>query len=179
MVIDAATSLLVDVQWENLTVDVIAERAGVHRATVYRRWGDVGGVLADVFDAAADDEWQPADTGSLLGDLTAINQEVFDALAEPSSVTRALIDASFRSEQAAGALREFWRDRYRRCAVVVERAVQRGEVPPGIDGQRVVVASTAPIYHRLVLWREPADPALVEEAARDAVAAARAQALVG
>lgn len=175
MVIDAAMSLLVEVQYDGLNMDAVAERAGVHRATVYRRWRDVGGLLADVFDAATDDEWAPADTGSLLGDLTAINREVYEALDAETSVTRALINASFQSPQAAAALREFWRDRYRRCEVVIDRAVARGEVPEGTNAHRVVVAATAPIYHRLVLLREPPDPAVVDDAARDAVAAARAQ----
>lgn len=179
MVIDAAMSLLVEVTYEDLTVDAVADRAGVHRATVYRRWGDVGGLIADVFETASDDEWAPADTGSLFGDLVSINREVFDALEVESSLTRTLISASFHWDQAANALRSFWRDRYRRCEVVVDRAVVRGEVPTGTNANRVVVTATAPIYHRLVLLREPPDPAVVEDAARDAVAAARAQVLSG
>ncbi|MEU7991012.1 hypothetical protein AB0B56_39785 [Streptosporangium canum] len=37
-------------------MDAVAARAGVHRATVYRRRGDVGGLPADVFEAASDDD---------------------------------------------------------------------------------------------------------------------------
>ncbi|NIH81488.1 TetR/AcrR family transcriptional regulator [Amycolatopsis viridis] len=173
-VLEAVTSLLVETGFDGLGIDAVAERSGVHRATVYRRWRDVGGLLADVFDAAADDDWAPADTGSLLGDLIALNREVFASLRDATSVTRALIAASFRSAPAAAALRAFWRDRYRRCAVVVSRAQARGELPDGVDAHRVLVMATAPLYHRLILMGEPPDPVMAEDAARDAVSAVTA-----
>ncbi|MEU0509534.1 TetR/AcrR family transcriptional regulator [Amycolatopsis sp. NPDC006125] len=168
LVLDAVTSLLVEAGYDGLSIDAVAERSGVHRATVYRRWRDVGGLLANVFDAAAGDDWVPADTGSLVGDLVALNQEVFESLRDESSVTRALIAASFRSAQAAAALREFWRDRYRRCEVVVSRARRRGEIAGEVDAHRLLVAATAPLYHRLVLMGEPPRAEMAEQAARDA-----------
>ncbi|UQS23644.1 TetR/AcrR family transcriptional regulator [Amycolatopsis thermalba] len=167
-VLDAVTSLLVEAGFDGLSIDAVAERSGVHRATVYRRWRDVGGLLADVFDAAAGDDWAPADTGSLVGDLVALNREVFASLREWSSVTRALIAASFRSAPAAAALQAFWRDRYRRCEVVVSRARARGEIAGPVDAQRLLVAATAPLYHRLVLMGESPREELAEQAARDA-----------
>src|SRR3954449_2137582 len=74
-VLDAVRAELGEHGYDGLSMDAVATRAGVHRTTVYRRWGDVGGLLADVLDAASDDDWQPPDTGSLEGDLEALNQE--------------------------------------------------------------------------------------------------------
>src|SRR5262245_27064398 len=68
-VLDAVRAELGEHGYDGLTMDAVAARAGVHRATVYRRWSDVGGLLADVLDAASDDGWQPPDTASLRGDL--------------------------------------------------------------------------------------------------------------
>src|SRR5438046_812736 len=45
-VLDAALAQLVQHGYDSLSVDVVAERSGVHRTTVYRRWRDVGGLLA-------------------------------------------------------------------------------------------------------------------------------------
>ncbi|MFD8532108.1 helix-turn-helix domain-containing protein [Streptosporangium canum] len=53
--LNAVRSELGEHGYDGLTVDAVAARAGVHRATVYRRWGDVGGLPADVFEAARDD----------------------------------------------------------------------------------------------------------------------------
>ncbi|RSS78486.1 TetR/AcrR family transcriptional regulator [Streptomyces sp. WAC06614] len=174
-VVEAVGVLLVERGYDGLTVDAVAERAGVHRTTVYRRWRDVGGLLADVLDAAAaDDTWSPPDTGSLEDDLTVLGQEVLDALAAAPSLTTALIAASFRSPEAAAALSRFWADRYDRCAVVVERAVARGDVPADTNARALLVAATAPLYHELLLLRAAPDPALPRRTARAAAVAARA-----
>ncbi|MGP3979076.1 TetR/AcrR family transcriptional regulator [Streptomyces sp. 8N114] len=178
-VLGAVGPLLVEQGFDGLTVDAVAARSGVHRATVYRRWRDVGGLLADVLDAAGDDGWRPADTGSLEGDLRALNEEVQEALTEEPSVALALIAASFRSEEAARALRRFWEERYARCEVVVDRAVARGELSPPVDARKLVVSSTAPVYHQRVLLHAEPDPELPAEAAHAAALAARAGAFAG
>ncbi|MFD5512325.1 TetR/AcrR family transcriptional regulator C-terminal ligand-binding domain-containing protein [Streptomyces sp. NPDC127051] len=176
-VLAAVGELLVEDGCDSLTVDAVAGRAGVHRTTVYRRWRDVGGLLADLLDSAADDSWSPPDTGSLEEDLVALNQEVFDALADGPTLTTVLITASFRFDDAARALSRFWDDRHARSAPVVLRAVARGEAPAATDPRAVLVTATAPLYHELLLLRTAPDPALPRRAARAAAAAARAGAL--
>ncbi|MET8341008.1 TetR/AcrR family transcriptional regulator [Streptosporangium canum] len=173
-VLDAVLAELGEHGYDGLTMDAVAARAGVHRATVYRRWGDVGGLLADVLDAASDDDWQPLDTGSLQGDLAALNHEIQAALTAQPPIVAALIAASFRSEQADHAQRRLWEDRYARCEIIVSRAVRRDELPPHTDARRLLIAATAPLYHQLVLLRTPPDPHLPDHAARTAALAASA-----
>ncbi|MER7498885.1 TetR/AcrR family transcriptional regulator [Nonomuraea pusilla] len=173
-VLDALRAELGERGYDELTLDAVAARAGVHRATVYRRWRDVGGLLADLFEATRDDDWQPQDTGSLLGDLTALNHENQAALTAQPSIAAALVAASFRSEEAARGVRRLWEDRYARCEVIVSRAVLRGELPPHTDARQLLVAATAPLYHHLILLRTPPDPGLPDRAARTAVLAAAA-----
>jgi hypothetical protein len=141
---------------------------------VYRRWRDVGGLLADVLAGATDDEWRPPDIGSLDGDLVALNREIYTALTTDPPITAALIAASFRSEQAADALQIFWADRYDRCAIIVQRAADRGEIPARTDPRRLLIAATAPLYHEMVLLRAPASTHLADQSARDATTAAQA-----
>jgi AcrR family transcriptional regulator len=177
-VLDAVRAELGERGYDELTLDAVAARAGVHRATVYRRWRDVGGLLADLFEATSDDDWQPQDTGSLQGDLAALNHENQAALTARPSIAVALIAASFRSEEAARGVRRLWEDRYARCEVIVSRAVRRGELPPHTDARRLLIAATAPLYHQLVLLRMPPDPDLPDHAARTAALAASAGAFV-
>ncbi len=153
----------------------VATRAGVHRATVYRRWRDVGGLLVDVIDAAGEVDWQPPDTGSLRGDLTALNREIQESLVVQPSLALALMAASFHSEQASRAQTRLWADRYAQCEILVEHAVERGELPAQhTDARSLLIAATAPLYHRLVLLRDTPDPELPERAAEAAVLAAAA-----
>ncbi|WP_280334717.1 TetR/AcrR family transcriptional regulator [Nocardia wallacei] len=173
-VLEAVQAELAEHGYDALTIDTVAARAGVHRATIYRRWHDVGGLIADIFTAAADLDWQPADTGSLRGDLAALNTEIQDSLLEQPSIAAALIAVSFRSEEAARALRRLWEDRYAQCEIVVERAIRRRELSPDVDARALLVASTAPLYHHLVLLRTPPDPGLPDRAANAAALAASA-----
>ncbi|BBH71716.1 hypothetical protein ACTI_84010 [Actinoplanes sp. OR16] len=172
--LEAVASLLLEQGYDGLTVDAVAERSGVHRTTVYRRWRDVGGLLADSFDAAREDGWEPPDTGSLTGDLVEINRQVVAAFGEPFSVTRALIAASFRSVAAERALREFWEDRFERCGVVVSRAFARGEIAAGVDARTAIVSACAPVFYELALMRGPASQDMAERYARLAASALRA-----
>ncbi|MFJ9777770.1 TetR/AcrR family transcriptional regulator [Kitasatospora sp. NPDC101157] len=177
-VLDAVVAELGEHGYDGLTTDAVAARAGVHRTTVYRRWGDVGGLLADVLDAASADDWQPPDTGSLESDLAALNQEIHAALTAEPPIMSALIAASFRSEKAAQAQQRLWEDRYARCEIIVSRAARRGELPPHTDARQLLIAATAPLYHQLVLLRTTPDPRLPGHAARSAAIAAGAGAFV-
>ncbi|QHF97801.1 TetR family transcriptional regulator [Streptomyces sp. NHF165] len=172
-VLESVGPLLMEYGYDGLTIEAVAIRSGVHRATVYRRWRDVGGLLADTLDAAGDDTWRPADTGTLEGDLLALNEELLAALQEEPSLATALIAASFRSEEAATALRRFWEERYERCEVIVARAVARGEIAASTDARQLLVHATAPLYHEAVLLHTAADPDLPARSARAAVLAAR------
>lgn len=172
-VLDAVRAELTESGHEGLTMEAVATRAGVHRATVYRRWRDVGGLIVDVIDAAGEMGWRPPDTGSLRGDLTALNQEIQESLVVQPSFALALMAASFHSEQAARAQTRLWTDRYAQCEILVERAVARGELPAQhTDARGLLIAATAPIYHQLVLLRADPDPRLPERAAEAAVLAA-------
>ncbi|MYW64450.1 TetR family transcriptional regulator [Streptomyces sp. SID8379] len=174
-VLDAVRAELAESGHEGLTMEGVATRAGVHRTTVYRRWRDVGGLLVDVIAAAGEIDWRPPDTGSLCGDLTALNEEIQQSLVVRPSFAVALMAASFHSEQAARAQTRLWDDRYAQCEILVERAVERGELPSqDTDARSLLIAATAPLYHRLVLLRADLDPQLPERAAKTTVLAAAA-----
>jgi AcrR family transcriptional regulator len=173
-VLAAVEAELAEHGYDGLTIDAVAARSGVHRTTVYRRWKTVAGLLVDLLHAGIDDTWEPANTGELEGDLIKLNREVHAALTASPSITQAVIAASFRTPEAAEALTQFWSDRYTRSEVVVRRAVDRGEVPPGTDAHQVVMTATAPLYHQLVLLRRPMPRATADRYARAAAAGARA-----
>ncbi|MCT2587503.1 TetR/AcrR family transcriptional regulator [Actinophytocola gossypii] len=159
-----------------LTVEGVAERSGVHKTTVYRRWGGVDGLIVDALDLAADDDWQPADTGTFAGDCRALADAVRRSFADRTegAASTAIVAAAFQSTRAADALRKFYADRHQRSEVVVDRAVARGELPAETDAAAIVRAVVAPLYHRLFVTREPIDERVTEHAAAAAVAAALA-----
>lgn len=175
-VVEATLAELVEHGYAGLTVENVAERSGVHKTTVYRRWGGVDGLLVDALAVAVEDDWTAPDTGTLATDLRTLAAEVVTTFTDPdrSAVPTAVIHAAFHSEQAAVALHTFLADRHARSAEVITRAVTRGELPDTVDAAAVVRAVTAPLYFRLFITGEPVDHAVAEQAAEAALAAARA-----
>ncbi|SDN76713.1 TetR/AcrR family transcriptional regulator [Pseudomonas poae] len=76
----AARELLETHERSSVTVPMIAARAGVTPSTIYRRWGDLGVLLADVALARMRPDSEPANTGSLRGDLQAWAEQYLDEM---------------------------------------------------------------------------------------------------
>jgi AcrR family transcriptional regulator len=169
-VLAALNALLTEQGYDALSIEDVADRSGVHRTTIYRRWGSVAMLLVDLLHLGTEDDWRPPDTGSLAGDLTAINRELYEALTVEPSLTTAVIAASFRTPEAAEALSRFWADRYRRSEAVVRRAVERGDIPASTDAQQLLVSATGPLFHQRVLLRRPITPADADAYAHAALA---------
>ncbi|WP_228803645.1 TetR/AcrR family transcriptional regulator [Nocardia higoensis] len=159
-----------------LTVENVAQRSGVHKTTVYRRWRDAAGLVTDALELAADEPWPLPDTGAFGTDLRALTALLHTGFADPAAgpVATAFVTAALQSTEAAEALREFYRARHRQCAVIVARAVERGELSAEIDAEAVIRQALAPVFHRLLITHEPVDEAFTRRAADIAAAAARA-----
>ncbi|MGW6967556.1 TetR/AcrR family transcriptional regulator [Streptomyces zaomyceticus] len=177
---DAVLTGLSEHGYPALTVEYVAEHSGVHKTTLYRRWGSVEGLLADALDLAGEDSWTPPDTGSLSGDLRALAHEVVEAFGDPATgaAPTAFVGAAFQSPRAAEALHAFYAERFHRCEDVVVRAVARGEAPRDTDAGAVVRAVSAPLFLRLFVTREPIDGAIADQAAQAVLAAVEAGSFV-
>lgn len=172
-VIDAVLAELRGSGYDGLTVETVATRSGVHKTTIYRRWGGVDGLIADALARSAEAPWPIPDTATLTDDLRAITRAVLADFAFGTTAS-ALINAALRSTQGAQALAAFVSDRLAQAAAMVMHSVERGELPPGVDAVEVVRTATAPLYHRLFITGESLDEDVADRAAAAAVAAAHA-----
>lgn len=179
-VLHATLDLLAERGFTELTVDAVAERSGVHKTTVYRRWSSPDGLVAAALQMGAEDDWKAPDTGSFEDDLYEVAAELVRYFTEPSlkELPTASILAAFQSPQAAEALREYYVDRHERCAPITERAVARGEAPEGTDAVEVIRAVCGPVFYRLFVSREDVGVADARVSARAVAFAAREGAFV-
>ena len=76
----AVRALLEEQDRASVTVPQIAARAGVTPSTIYRRWGDLSALLADVALARMRPDSEPANTGSLRGDVRAWAEQYLDEM---------------------------------------------------------------------------------------------------
>ncbi|MFD4880084.1 TetR/AcrR family transcriptional regulator [Streptomyces sp. NPDC058420] len=173
-VLRAAGDVLAEQGVDRLDLSDVARRAGVGKTTVYRRWGSVTALVADLLVDMAEQSLPREETGSLLGDLRANALLVQRTLADPrqGALFRAVIAAATCDDRTADALRHFYEVRVAEWAPCVEQGVKRGELPAGTDPSQVVRAVSAPLYYELLTTGTAPDTPAAERAARAAWAAA-------
>ncbi|OPF81741.1 TetR family transcriptional regulator [Streptomyces antioxidans] len=127
-----------------LTIPVVATRAGVHPTTVYRRWGSVGELLADVATSRFSGDIVVPDTGSLRADLERYAADLARDLSDPDTLAlvRAIVGAG---GDGASVCRG---ERQRQLEAILEREQGRGHQAPTLE--RAVDALLAPLYYRAV-----------------------------
>jgi AcrR family transcriptional regulator len=175
-VLRAAGDVLAGEGFGHLDLADVARRAGVGKTTVYRRWGTVAALVADLLVDMAEQSLPRTETGSLDGDLRANARLVYRTLTDPRQgpLFRAVIAAATCDAHTAQALHRFYRVRIAEWAPCVVRAIERGDLPPGTDPEEVVRAVSAPLYYRALASGDPLDEAAADRAAAAAAAAARA-----
>ena len=159
-ILEAASAILAERGLAGMSMEEVAARAGVGKATVYRRWPSRGALALDAFMSEFRSQLPLPDTGTLRGDL-------FDALRAWSRAvnkTRAggmlagLIAEAQRDPLLAAAWRQRVFDPLRaQHKGLVERAARRGEIAPGTDADVVLDLVFGAAYHRLLHGHLPLD----------------------
>jgi AcrR family transcriptional regulator len=169
----ATLELLAERGYEGFEIPEAASRAGVHRTTVYRRWRTKSALVADTMLAHMAEQVPAPDTGALHTDLEQLLREVVAVLREPAVIEtlRAQVALSESDESVREARRRFWSSRFQRSGVIVERAIERGEVPPETDPRELQEMAIAPLYLRGLVTGDPIDDELIETSVRRTLAA--------
>ena len=172
-VLGAVVDLLVESGLPGLEIPIVADRAGVGKSTVYRRWGTVPALVADLLADMAETSVPRADTGSLRGDLRANASLVHRTLSDPRQglLFKAIIAAATYDERTAEALAEFYKRRIAEWSGCVEDAVRRGEALPGTDATAVIRQVSAPLYYQFLTSTRPLTALDARRAADAALAA--------
>ncbi|MEU5537987.1 TetR-like C-terminal domain-containing protein [Streptomyces sp. NPDC020362] len=112
----------------------MAERAGVHEATTYRRWGNLDNLLLDVAVTVARlNEQSPLpDPGTLRGDLLTWADSMTRDLARPDGLllVRTVMAVRTSESEQAPRIGDFLSARSAVIQQVLDRARDRGEAVP-------------------------------------------------
>jgi AcrR family transcriptional regulator len=141
---EAVLGLLGERPWEEITVPLVAERSGVHQATVYRRWGTMSALLNDVVIERLATAGPIPDTGSLREDLQRYTTMVAASLEEDlvPLILRATV-LEIRPGEPRRPSPAF-RERERQLQAMLDRAEARGERAPTLAELLELVV--APLY---------------------------------
>jgi AcrR family transcriptional regulator len=175
-VLAATRAELKDSGYPALTIERVAEIAGVAKSTVYRRWRDPAGLLAALLDDLTLTRIPLLDTGSIEVDLRGLAVGIHRFYTDPVSraMILGLIAAGVHDPRAAGMLHDFFRARNEQAAESVRHAIQRGELPADTDPVEMIRALGAPFYYRMLVTQEPLEEDIGERAAAAVIAAAKA-----
>jgi AcrR family transcriptional regulator len=154
----AVLDLLGEQRWDQVSIPAIAERSGVHQATVYRRWGSVATLADDVVAERLAQSAAIPDTGSLRGDLELAAVRFADTIAGP--LGRVLLRAAALSGPTDEAPVALW-TRAGQLQAMLDRAAARGEKTPTLV--ELLESVTAPLYFHALFFGRPADAAHARE----------------
>jgi AcrR family transcriptional regulator len=164
-ILRAAVDLLADEGYGGVTMEGVAARAGVGKATVYRRWASKSALVVDAISACRESGCQSPDSGSTREDLLVFVRGFMHHLrtSDAGRVMPALVAELARHPELAVAFREgFVQPRRARVLEVVRRGVQRGEVRPGVDPDLVADGVVALLMHRFLITGMAIDDDLPE-----------------
>jgi AcrR family transcriptional regulator len=164
-ILDAAIALIADVGYDRTTVDAIAERAGVGKPTIYRRWAGKPELVAEAIRRRK--ARRPVeDTGSLRGDLLAAINSLCHSIDDESAHLAAGMATQLRASEELAALfsEHVIAVERARWAQIVQRATERGELRAG-EPVSPLFGEIGPstVFSRVLLGIEPVDDVFVEE----------------
>jgi AcrR family transcriptional regulator len=175
-VLEATVAELIEHGYAGLTIEGVAARAGVNKTTLYRRWGGRDALIVDAVEAFAAAEAKVPDTGDIEEDLRLWARSILATLTGPVSgaLVRAVFGGAGNSPQVQDLRHRFWLTRSALVMPMVQRAIERGQLPAGTAAEEVIRHVGAPLYYRLLVLGEPLTPEAADLAARATATAARA-----
>ena len=160
-ILDATLELLAETGMSGLTVEGVAARARVGKATIYRRWSSKLPLVVDALSTLP--QLQIPATGTLRGDLRQILGDLARILR--SSVGRVLPHLAGERASDPAVHEVFSRyvvARRRPLVAVVRRGIERGELPAGVDPEAATDLFVGPIVNRLLFSHEAADASFID-----------------
>lgn len=162
-ILDAVLALLAEEGFNRMTVEGVAARAGVGKATVYRRWSSKVPLVIDALDTLASEQLPVPDTGSVRGDLTEFLNQLVRIMSGPDGrLVAPLIEAMSRNDELAEAFRrDLIAPRRDVGAEVIRRGIARGELRPDLHIDVALDIPVGIIFQRVLITGDPVDEALV------------------
>ena len=142
---------------DDLSIRDVAQRAGVHETSIYRRWGTRANLILDAALSEIEAAVPPPDTGSLRGDLLALVGSIAAFIATPTGQVLLHLAVKDDLPEEQGVRERFWAERFTIGQQVLRRAEARGELRPGLDYRLTVETLIGALCVRVLLTREPVD----------------------
>ncbi|WP_346012100.1 TetR/AcrR family transcriptional regulator [Streptomyces sp. SID3343] len=164
-ILAATLEELAEVGYAGLTMERVAARARTGKAVLYRRWSDRAELAVDACRLGRVPDDDLPDTGALRTDVIALLRHMAAKMASPlGGILRGLLGEMTRDP----ALSRLILDRIHTVGpatihVILERAVERGEVAPRILTSRRATVATDLLRSEFLLFDTPIDDEIITD----------------
>jgi AcrR family transcriptional regulator len=153
-ILAATLELLAEEGYRALSVERVRERAGVGKATIYRRYASKEELVRAAIRHLHYDLPLPADSGSLLGDFAALARSATEGASVTGAFTlmpRLLADVANDRDMHALFAENLVEPRRRIVREILRRAIARGEVRADVDVDLAVDLLVGPVIYRIII----------------------------
>lgn len=163
-ILEAALEEYAERGFDGLSVDAVAARAGVSKATIYRRYPSKLELVITAAYVVADEDSPKPDTGTLRGDLVVALRNLCRKMNDTvlGRTIRTVIGDSTRNAELNEMHQEFVRSRRRGTVDLLQRAMARGELRPDTDLEVATDMVGGPLFYRHVVSGMPIDDDYVD-----------------
>lgn len=156
--------ILAENGFSDLTIENVADHAGVGKTTVYRWWPNKGALIADAFASSTTRKLSFPDTGSVVTDMSQQMRQLIKVFRGPRGrIVSAMIAAGQADRELIAAFRErFLMPRRQEAYTTLRRGVRRGELPEDMDPDLVLDSLYGPIYMRFLIRHDGLTPDFVD-----------------
>jgi AcrR family transcriptional regulator len=172
-ILAATLELLAEGGYSALTVEGVATRAGVGKATIYRRWPSKLPLVVEAFSQLP--ALEEIDTGDLVNDLEKMLRDYLDLFYKTplAAVLPSLVGERAHEAELGVVLDPVLKGRRQPLLRALERAVERGELPGDLDLELAADLIVGPIAVRLFFTGGRVHPRMVGPMVRMALAGIR------
>jgi AcrR family transcriptional regulator len=165
-VLDATMDMLRERGLEGLNVAEIATRVGVPESTIYRRWKNREELVVEAVLTHMNETIPLPDTGNFRSDLQMLLQGSAAFLQSPDGtlLTRSMF--ATMNDVDSQARRVYWTTRFSHTGMIVQRAIERGELVPETDPNILMTALTGALYVRMLVLDAPLDGQFLDQLAQ-------------
>ena len=162
-VFEATLELLQEQGYEALSFPTIAERADVHKTTLYRRWETKEQLVLDAVENRVTQKIPLPDTGTLRTDLIHLVQHFATVLYSPLGQVLLQMSPVLSSSPSIGSFsKNYWQHRYPYLKPLFDRAIARGELSPQTDLQLLFEMLLGVLFVHVYVLGESLDSTLAE-----------------
>ena len=153
----AVIDLIVEGGFDACTFSNVAERAGVDRSTLYRRFPDRWDLIIDTWMTRASQDVMPELSDNFADDLRSVLRRLTDVLESPLGPALLGIAAELRSREGTDFSRTYFDARMQQLSPMFDAAIGRGELPADVDREALFTFAAGPIYFRMFIAARKVD----------------------